>query len=162
MNEYDTLADKIEARGIEVIESPTITQYGVDGLWKNYNNKDYIFINPNLSRNEKISVLSEEYGHYLTSSGIQMDYNDPETAKSEHQARLIAAGNIVTLDSITSVLSDDSMTFNDIANEVDVKPEILKDAFDYFRKVFGQLFFYNGFKFDLRDGVKITRTYSMA
>jgi Zn-dependent peptidase ImmA (M78 family) len=162
MDKYDSLTNTVETCGVYVIETEEILKYGVDGLWKNTDGEDYIFINPKLTRNQKANVLSEEYGHYLTSVGICMDYKDLNTAKIEQEARLIAAGNIVTLDTITDVLSDESMTLNEVANEADVNPEILSDSFNYFRRIFGEEFLHKGFYFDLRNGIRITRAYSMA
>lgn len=162
MNEYDTLVEEIETDHISVIETERITEFGVDGLWKNTDGEDYIFINPKLTQKEKVSIINEEYGHYLTSVGIQMDYDDSQTAQSEHRARMIAGGRIVTLDDVVNSLGGDSMTLDDVAREMDVQPWILESAFDYFRKTFGERFWHKGFMFDLTDGVKISEEYAWA
>jgi len=160
MDAYETLVEEIEAEHVAVIETDDITKYGLDGFWKNTDGENYIFINPKLSHTNKVSILNEEYGHYLTSVGIQMNYDDPETARSEHRARMIAGGHIISLDDITNVLDGDSMTLDEIASQVNVDPELLEDAFDYFRKFIGKMFWHKGFMFDLRDNVKISREYS--
>lgn len=160
MDAYESMIEELQSVNIPVIESETILKYGIDGLWKNTDGEDYIFINPKLDHNKKFEVLNEEYGHYLTSTGIHMNYDDPATAKYEHRARMIAGGHIISLDDITDVLSGDSMTLDEIAVQVDVEPELLVDTFDYFRKFISKIISHNGFVFDLRDGVKITREYS--
>lgn len=162
MNEYDTLVEEIETDHISVIETERITEFGVDGLWKNADGEDYIFINPKLTQKEKVSIINEEYGHYLTSVGIQMDYDDSQTAQSERRARMIVGGRIVTLDDVVNSLGGDSMTLDDVAREIDVQPWILESAFDYFRKTFGERFWHKSFMFDLTDGVKISEEYAWA
>jgi len=162
MDNYETLVEEIESEHIAIIETEDITKYHLDGLWKNTDGEDYIFINPKLSHDDKISILNEEYGHYLTSVGINMDYHDPHTAKYEHRARIIAGGRIISLDDVIDVLGTDSMTLDDIARQLDVKPWLLEDTFDYFRKVFGERFWHHGFMFDLTNSVKISQEYAWA
>lgn len=131
MNEYELLLDKI-SNEIPVIELP-LTSFGFEG---NYFNGT-IYIDSSLSQIKKREILSEEYGHFKTSVGMIVDYDNPHNRKQELEARAYSIEMIVPLDDLIDCHNYGLTTVYDCADHLDISVELLQDSIKYYSSKYG-------------------------
>ena len=151
MNKYELLLDKI-SNEIPVIELPLIS-FGFEG---NYFN-GAIYIDSSMTQIKKREVLCEEYGHFKTSVGNIIDYDDSSNRKQELEARAYSIELIVTLDDLIACHDYGLTTIYECAEHLDVSIESLKDSFKYYLSKYGITYSYKDMLFIFSDeSVKIS------
>lgn len=131
MNNYELLLSKISGE-LPVIELP-LNEHGVEG---NYYN-GMIFIDSSLPSNRKREILSEEYGHFKTSSGIIINYNHAESRKQELVARKYSIEMIVTLDDLIECYENKLTTAYECAEYLDISIDLFQDALSHYLSKYG-------------------------
>lgn len=150
MNNYELLLSKISGE-LPVIELP-LNEHGVEG---NYYN-GMIFIDSSLPSNRKREVLSEEYGHFKTSSGIIINYNCAESRKQELIARKYSIEMIVTLDDLIECYEHELFTAYECAEYLDISMDLFQDSLRHYLSKHGTYHTYKGRVFVFADeSVKI-------
>lgn len=132
MTAYDKLLIEADDEGITVKETPL--QSG-DGRCKGRRiaiRKDI----PTLAR--KADILAEELGHYYTTVGDIKNQETVSQKKQERRSRLWAYNRRIGLMGLVSAFKEHCNTPYDIAAYLDVSEELLLEALDCYRSVYGE------------------------
>lgn len=86
---------------------------------------------------EKACVLSEELGHYYTSSGNILNQNYTENRKQEYKARLVAYNKMIGLAGIVNAYKYGCHTQYEIADFLGVTEPFLQDALNTYKAKYG-------------------------
>lgn len=97
-------------------------------------NDKIVYLNPRQSKAELTSTLSEELGHYLTSSGNIIDQDTVEKRKQEKKARDVGATLVVSPDDIVKCFENDYMTPEACADFLGITLETFDNAVNYYRR----------------------------
>lgn len=126
MNPYEEIIDQCHKENIKIIEKNFLSRS--KGLWKN----DKIGISKQLTTvAEKRCVLSEEYGHYATSTGNIIDLRNITNLRQEHRARSYAYEQLCSLPQIVHALRNGAQNEFEIAEYLCITDTFLKDAMKY-------------------------------
>lgn len=131
MNNYELLLSRI-SNELPVIELP-LEEHGVEG---NYYN-GMIFIDSSLPANRKREVLSEEYAHFKTSSGVIINYNKTESRKQELVARKYSIEMIMTLDDLIECYEHQLSTVYECADYLDISMDLFQDSLRHYLSKYG-------------------------
>lgn len=116
---------------------------------------DQVFINKSANYVDQNEWLAEEIGHYQTSVGDIIDQSEAECRKQELIARQRAYTLLITLDGLLDCYKNGSDTPNELADYFDVSVDFLYKAIDTYRIKNGLIFDYEGYTYDLRNGLNI-------
>ncbi|AYW44604.1 ImmA/IrrE family metallo-endopeptidase [Tetragenococcus koreensis] len=98
---------------------------------------NYIYLNPNQTKTELTSTVSEEIGHYLTSAGDIIAQDTNEKRKQERKARDVGATLVVTADDILKCFDNGCETTQDCVDFLNVTSKTFNDAIEYYRRKYG-------------------------
>ena len=87
---------------------------------------------------EKAYALSEELGHYRTSSGDILDQFDSSNRKQEHRARMWAYDKLINLIGIIDCFKAGCRNRYEAAEYLNVPEECFQDTIDAYRRKYGQ------------------------
>lgn len=137
---YECLLDEADQEGIEVYERP------LKGKLKGLYSNKVIFINEDLKdRIEKACILSEEMGHYHTSSGDILDQKDIRNRKQELRARQWGYNRLVPFSSIVQAHKARVNGRFEISEFLGVTEEFLQASVDRYRDKYGTLATYRNY-----------------
>lgn len=133
MNVYEALQEQACKGSINVIDyhfnSPNIKGLYVDNT---------IAINKAIpTQAEKSCVLAEELGHHYTSSGNILNQNDVVNRKQEFRARFYGYNLRIGLKGIVKAYEACCRNLYEMAKELEVTEEYLKEALECYRKKYG-------------------------
>lgn len=132
MTAYDKLLTEADNEGIIVKEAPL--QSG-DGRCKGRRIAIREDI-PTLAR--KADILAEELGHYYTTVGDIKNQEDAEHRKQERKSRLWAYNRRIGLMGLINAFKAHCSTSYEIASHLEVSEELLLEALDCYRSVYGE------------------------
>ena len=128
---YDMMLTFSNACGLDVAELP-LTDY--DGLIMNCR----IGIRKGIRTNkERGCVLAEEIGHYRTSAGDILNYNDPNGWKQEVRARAYAYDFMIGMANIVGAWLEGCRNIYEMAEFLDCTEDFLQDALNWYHEKYG-------------------------
>lgn len=116
-----------------------------------------IFINADRSTEEKYELLQEEVAHYDTTVGNIVEEDTREKRKQEKKARSLAKERAVTLDGLIHCFYTGLWGPEEVADYFGVTEKFLFSALEHYRDKYGVIFRYNGYYFDFRRAINITK-----
>ena len=132
MNNYEKMLDVADQDGLIVREYPLEGNNG-----RIYGNR--IAIRDSLKTTaEKAYALSEELGHYRTSSGDILDQSDSSNRKQEHIARMWCYDTLVSLIGIIDCYKAGCRNRYEAAEYLNIPEECFQDTIDAYRRKYGQ------------------------
>ena len=132
MVSYESLLDEAAQEGIEVYERP------LKGKLKGLYSNKVIFINKDLKdRIEKACILSEEMGHYHTSSGDILDQKDIRNRKQELRARQWGYEYLIPLDSFIKAHQAGVRTRYELDEFLGITEEYLMASIERYHQRYG-------------------------
>lgn len=128
---YQELLIEAENEGLKIKEKPL--NYGFKGLYKNKK----IIIDNKLNLREKNCILSEELGHYYTSSGNILDQTKTNNVKQEKRARNWAYEKSVGIIYLIKSFEKGIRTKHELAEYLNVTEDFLESAIHHYREKYG-------------------------
>lgn len=128
---YEELLEQADDNGLIVKEKPL---YESDGRIQG----NRIAIRSTIPTiKAKSSVLAEELGHYYTSYGDILRYNENDNLKQEHRARAWAYDHQIGLSGIIKAYQNHCKSIDEVADYLDVSEQFLRDAIYYYKGKYG-------------------------
>jgi hypothetical protein len=115
-----------------------------------------IYIDAKRDYRERTAILAEEVAHEVVSGGDIADYSIPINRKSETWARRYALKQLVPLSGLVNAWKDAAVCISDIADYLEVPNDSVENALKAYRAEYGERFMYDGYQFDLSNGLRIT------
>jgi hypothetical protein len=109
----------------------------LDNELKGFCFKNHIFIHRNLTEAEKLSVLSEELGHFKTTVGDILDQTDVRNVKQEKRARNWGYELVVPLTKIIEAYKKGCKDRFEIAEFIGITELFLMDAIKHYNEKYG-------------------------
>lgn len=100
----------------------------VDGLYSD----GVVWLREDMTAAQKHSVLAEEIGHHLTSSGDILNLSDINNQKQELKARRWAYEKILPPENIHFAIADGHTEMWDMAEYLEVDEAFLREALKYY------------------------------
>lgn len=127
---YEELLIEADKEGLVTKEKPLFTNEGrIKG--------NRIAIKRDLTTIQKGCALSEELGHYHTSSGDIIDLSDIRNCKQEFKARLWAYDKQIGLIGLIKAYEHGCSHRNETAEYLDVTEEFLEEAIECYKGKYG-------------------------
>lgn len=131
---YEELLLSAEENGIDVtgyhFDSERIKGLYCDGT---------IALNSSLTTNaEKACVLSEELGHYHTSSGNILNLQNASNRKQEYRARMWGYNNMIGLKGLIQAYKKGCQSVQETAEYLNVTEEFLQEAIACYKSKYGR------------------------
>lgn len=130
LTNYEILLDEIYSYGLEVVELDLCGDYG-------YCYDETIYININSSETTKYCILSEELGHYFTTTGDITYLNSSSNIHQEHRARTWSYNRIISPENIIDSILKGSNSLQDLAENLSVNEEFLLEAIEFYKRKYG-------------------------
>lgn len=135
MNKYEYLVEYATECGAEVIELDLET---TRACGKCIN--DLLIINKNMTLKDKFCILSEELGHYKTTTGNITNQSIISNRKQELKARAWGYEITIGLKGLIDSFKRGLRNANEIADYLGVTEEYLNDAISYYTKKYGVMY----------------------
>ena len=116
-----------------------------------------IYINHNLTEREKYEVLQEEFAHYDYTVGDIASGDSEADKKQEALARSKAMERTVTLDGLIHCYFNHAWSLEEVADYFGVTEKYVQKAIQNYRNKYGLVFRYDGYYFDLRNAINISK-----
>ncbi|MCT3429426.1 toxin [Limosilactobacillus fermentum] len=116
-----------------------------------------IYINYDRGARERYELLQEEIAHYDTSVGNITAEDTLDKRKQEKKARSLAKERAVTLDGLIHCFYTGLWGPEEVADYFGVTEKFLFSALEHYRDKYGVIFRYNGYYFDFRRAINITK-----
>lgn len=116
-----------------------------------------IYINHNLTEREKYEVLQEEFAHYDYTVGDIASGDSEADKKQEALARSKAMERTVTLKGLIHCYFNNVWSLEEVADYFGVTEKYVQEAIQNYRNKYGLVFRYNGYYFDLRSAINISK-----
>ncbi|WP_258115612.1 ImmA/IrrE family metallo-endopeptidase [Levilactobacillus yiduensis] len=153
LSKVEQLID-VYSKYVAIIEVPNLkSKIGAFGTFKVKNGKPYIFIDTDQPEIDKRVILTEEFMHFLHSVGMILDKDNLNQRKQELQARNLTYKAVVSIDDLLRCYLMGLETPYDVASELDLPEEFLKNAIDYFKTQYSKPFEYKGYVVIFSDTV---------
>ncbi|MDT7019334.1 ImmA/IrrE family metallo-endopeptidase [Levilactobacillus namurensis] len=137
-----------------IIEVPHLREKtGTYGTFRVRDKKPYIFLEADQPEIDKRVILTEEFMHALTTVGVILDQQDLSNRKQELQARRLAYKTIISMDDLLHCYQMGLQYDYEIADELDVPVDFLKNAIEYFKTQLGEESTYKGYKVVISDTI---------
>lgn len=131
-----------------------VTVLEVPGLYENTGNygifrpsqetgHPFIIIEYKQPEVDKESIIVEEFKHYLKSVGVIIDESKLENRRQENQARTLAYKELISIDDLVDCYELGLQTSWEIAEELQLPPEFIQNALEYFKTVLKPEFTYH-------------------
>lgn len=126
MTKYESLVAYAQNIGADVKEINFCTnkKYG-----KNIDNT--IYINSQMTEQEKYEILSEEIGHYKTTFGNITNLSEIRNLKQEIKARDISIEQICSINNIITCIKNGAINRYEIAEMLSISDELFNYAIKY-------------------------------
>ncbi|MBY0756948.1 ImmA/IrrE family metallo-endopeptidase [Clostridium sardiniense] len=129
LTRYEELLDETYSYGIKVIE----TNLGGDC---GYCYDETIYINEYSTETTKFCILSEELGHYFTTTG-DITYLNSSNIYQENRARYWSYSKIISPESIITCILNGAISIQDLTSELSVSEDFLLEAIDFYKRKYG-------------------------
>ena len=116
-----------------------------------------IYINHNRSSREQYEILQEELAHYDYTVGDISSYSSEADKKQEALARSKAMERTVTLKGLIHCYFSHAWSLEEVADYFGVTEKYVQQAIQNYRNKYGLVFCYNGYYFDLRKAINISK-----
>lgn len=139
MTRYEKLMAKAEKENINVLE----INLGINKKCGKsfFNNKEkVIVINSNITDSEKYEVLSEELGHYHTTSGNILNQADLKNIKLEKRARNWGYEETVGIVQLINAFEKGIRSKYELADCLNITEEYLEQAIHHYKEKYGLYF----------------------
>lgn len=131
LNKYEELLSLATDEGLVVKEKPLKAN---NGRIKNIN----VAISCNIdTTTEKACILSEELGHYYTTTGDILDQRILDNRRQEHRARAWGYEKLVPLYRFIDAHKARCNNKSELVEYLDVTEEFLIDALEYYKQKYG-------------------------
>lgn len=116
-----------------------------------------IYINQNRTTREKYEILQEEFAHYDYTVGDISSYSSEADKKQESLARSKAMERTVTLKGLIHCFFNSMWSLEEVADYFGVTEKYVQKAIRNYRTKYGLVFRYDGYYFDLRKTINISK-----
>lgn len=130
---YEELLIEADAEGIHVDENFSFSS-NLKGL---YIDKNIALADSLKTTAEKACILSEELGHYYTSTGNILDQSVSENRKQEYRARLMAYDKLVGLKGIIDAYNKKCHNCYEMAEYLNVTESFLTEVLETYKSKYG-------------------------
>ncbi|WP_338631496.1 ImmA/IrrE family metallo-endopeptidase [Clostridium baratii] len=130
LTNYEKLLDEAYSYGLEVVEADLGGDCG-------YCYDETIYINRNSTETYKYCVLSEEIGHYFTTTGDITYLNSSSNIHQEYRARTWSYNKIISPDNIINSILKGSNSLQDLVEDLSVNEEFLLEAIEFYQRKYG-------------------------
>lgn len=131
LEELESLYEQyVEIKGLK-------SRTGAFGLYRMKNGKPFIFIEPDQPEVDKQVILTEEFMHMLTSVGVIVNQSQLDNRRQERLAKSMTYKHMLSLDYILNCYNHEIYELPEIANELDLPVEFIKNALEYFKTQIG-------------------------
>lgn len=131
MTPYEELLEIAASEGITVID------YDLGDKTSGLYCDGIILVNKNSDEIEKYCTLAEELGHHCTASCNIVETDTIEKCKEEHLGRRWGFETILPIENIIDTVIDGCDNFYVIAEYLNVTPEYLHEALEYYCQKYG-------------------------
>ncbi len=131
---YEELLTEADDEGIHVDEKFSFSSK-LKGL---YVDKNIALADTLETSAEKACILSEELGHYYTSTGNILDQSLSENRKQEYRARLMAYDKLVGLNGIIEAYKKGCRNSYEMADYLNVTESFLMEVIETYKSKYGQ------------------------
>lgn len=153
LSKVEELID-VYSKYVAIIEVPHLKNIaGSYGTFREKGGKPYIFIDSDQPEIDKRVILTEEFMHFLHSVGVIVDKDDCNQRKQELQARHLTYKTVVSLDDLLHCYLLGLQSPYEVASELDLPEDFLKNAISYFKTQFDDSFYYRGYQVVFSDTV---------
>lgn len=130
LTRYEELLDEVFSYGLEIVEIDLGGDCG-------YCYDETIYINKYSTETTKFCILSEELGHYFTTTGDITYLNSSGNVHQEHRARDWSYSKIISPESIVTCILNGAISIQDLTYELSVSEEFLLEAIDFYKRKYG-------------------------
>lgn len=130
LTNYEKLLDEAYSYGLEVIEVDLGGDCG-------YCYDETIYINSNSTEINKYCILSEELGHYFTTTGDISYLNNSSDMHQERKARIWSYDKILSPDNIIDSILKGSNSLQNLAEDLSVNEDFLLEAIEFYKRKYG-------------------------
>lgn len=116
-----------------------------------------IYLEKKDNSREQYEVLLEEIAHFDKTVGDIHEQKTPSDWSQERQARSIAYEKAVPLKGLIYCMQNSICLLSEVADYFNVTEKFLYEAIDNYRSKLGVAFKFDGYLFDLRKGVQLTK-----
>lgn len=140
MHLYERLLTLADEQSVYVYEMPM--QPRIKGLYKD----NVVWINKQISTTvEKACILSEEIGHYYTTTGNILDQSKLSNRKQEYHARAWGYEYLIPLSKIVEAGQASIEGSHSIAEYLEVTEAFLQSTIDYYQRKYGLYTIYRNY-----------------
>ncbi len=129
---YEALLELYKDQEVEIYEDNTLLK----GLYLD----NTVIINKTMTTTEKKCVLSEELGHYETTTGDILDQKVIENRKQERKARAWGYEKLLPLSKFIDAHKSRCQGGSELADFLDVTEEFLIEAIEYYKQKHGMFY----------------------
>lgn len=139
MTKYEELVSKAENKNINVLEMDLGTNKKCGKYFHN-KNENLIIINSNITDSKKYEVLTEELGHYKTTSGNIQEQCNIKNIKQEKRARNWGYEEAVGIVSLINAFEKGIKTKYELAEYLNITEDFLVQAIEHYKEKFGMYY----------------------
>lgn len=134
----ELMEDRLIADGVKVDRS-ILRRSRLRGLYVggSATRPPFVLVNDRLSYREQRCVLAEEAGHHYRSIGLALDRKDSTQWKNELAGRRWAYEELIPLSSLIESWKRGNTTIYDIADDLNVTEDFLRDGIEYLHARYG-------------------------
>ncbi len=126
------LYEYAEKHCVDVVEC-TLPNDKLKGLYSD----NVVYLKQNMTTAEHACILAEELGHFETSSGNILDYENVKNYKQEVQARNWAVNKLVTLDNLVSAFEGGVRDKYELIDYLNITADFLDYSITRLRQQYG-------------------------
>lgn len=127
---YEYYVEIIEIKGLK-------ERTGTFGTYRMKNGKPFIFIEQEQPEVDKQVILTEEFMHVLTTVGVIVNQSQLNNRRQEQLARSLTYKHMLSFDDILNCYNHEIYELAEIATELDLPAEFIKNALEYFKTQIG-------------------------
>ena len=123
----------------------TVLEHNFIGNTKGIYCDGVVVLNKNCSTAEKCCTLAEELGHHHTASANIIELDTMGKIKQEQLGHRWGIETLLPLSYFIDAIIDGCCSLAELAEYLEITPEYLQEALNYYCKKYGVEFDYNGF-----------------
>lgn len=145
---------------VTILERPGFkSRTGLYGAYHDHDGKPYLFLEPNQPEADKQVILREEFMHFLTSVGVIVNQKQLNNRKQELLARRLAYKDAISMDDLISCYKLGLQTTYEIASELELPEDFVKNAIEYFKTQISDGDTYKGYRIHLGSTITFTKDH---
>lgn len=148
------------AQYVTIIETAGLKQNtGLYGAYRTRNGKPYLFLERNQPEADKEVILREEFMHFLTSVGVIVNQKQLDHRKQELLARRLSYKAAISMDDLIKCYKLNLQTNYEIASELELPEDFVKNAIEYFKTQIADGDTYKGYRIHLGSTITFTKDH---